>query len=306
MKGRLLWSGSKRSTYTLTVLLNGIERTALVNSGHSQSVVRQNLVLPGQGTPQSQVLLACVHGDQRPYPVATVHLNWKGEDETITVGVIPNLGEDLILGTDYVDFTSLQEKAGQERIHNAWWEEAPFGVSEEDTKLQRIKLSRKQKREHRRNHHRHDDPNPSPAIVRTITGDLRQCQHEDITRKHAWHQALHPDEHVRSLRSRKAGPAPGTAGSRWEEKPASRREAARHGGAGESSAYGDDEEDEEKAGRGTESMRPGWRNKNNPSHASGEAWHTQVRVSHREPGHKKGGTQGRRRGNKVQGRQGGG
>ncbi|KAJ1082429.1 hypothetical protein NDU88_002597 [Pleurodeles waltl] len=49
--------------------------------------------------------------------MATVHLNWKGDDETITVVVIPNLGEDLILGTDYVDFTSLLEKAGQEHEH---------------------------------------------------------------------------------------------------------------------------------------------------------------------------------------------
>ncbi|KAJ1103947.1 hypothetical protein NDU88_001364 [Pleurodeles waltl] len=57
----------------------------------------------------------------------------------------------------------------------------------------------------------------------------------------------------RSLRSRKAGPAPGTAGSRLAEKPASGREDARHGGAGESGADGDDEEDEEKAGRVTES-----------------------------------------------------
>ncbi|KAJ1200023.1 hypothetical protein NDU88_003852 [Pleurodeles waltl] len=201
MKSRVLWSRGKRPTYTLTVLLNDIERTALVDSGCSQSVIRQNLVLPGQGNPQSQVLIVCVHGDQRPYPVATVHLNWKGEDETITVGVIPNLGEDLNLGTDYVDFTSLLEKAGQEHVNNAWWEEAPFGVSEEETRKPRIKLSRKQKREQQWKHQnlrdpRNPDPNPPPAIICTTTGDFRQCSHEDPTLKHAWHQALHPDGHV--------------------------------------------------------------------------------------------------------------
>ncbi|KAJ1216210.1 hypothetical protein NDU88_003816 [Pleurodeles waltl] len=111
-----------------------MERTALVDSGCSQSVIQQNLVLPEQWSLQSQVLIACVHGDQRPYPIATVRLNWRGDDETITVGVIPDLGEDLILGTDYEDFTSLLEKAGQEQVNNAWWEEAPFGVSEEAKK----------------------------------------------------------------------------------------------------------------------------------------------------------------------------
>ncbi|KAJ1115011.1 hypothetical protein NDU88_003239 [Pleurodeles waltl] len=80
----------------------------------------QNLVLPEQRTLQSQVLIACVHGDHLPYPVATVRLNWRGDDKTITVGVIPNLGEDLNLGTDYVDFTSLLEKAGHEYVNNAW------------------------------------------------------------------------------------------------------------------------------------------------------------------------------------------
>ncbi|KAJ1132774.1 hypothetical protein NDU88_011077 [Pleurodeles waltl] len=147
------------------VYLNDMERMALVDSGCSQSVIRQNLVLPEQRTPQSQVLIACVHGDQQPYPIATVRLNWIGDDEMITVGVIPDLGEDLILDTDYDDFTSLLEKAGQEQVNNAWWEEAPFGVSEEEARTLRIKISRKQKIEQRREHRnfsdsRDLDPNP--------------------------------------------------------------------------------------------------------------------------------------------------
>ncbi|KAJ1152497.1 hypothetical protein NDU88_005272 [Pleurodeles waltl] len=198
MKGRVLWSGGKIPTYTLKVYLNDMERTALVDSGRSQSVIRQNLVLPGQRTPQSQVLIACVHGDQLPYPVATVHLNWRGDDETITVGVIPNLGKDLIFGTDYVDFTSLLEKAGHKHVNNAWWEEAPFGASEVEARTPRIKLSRKQKREQRQEHRnlrdlRNLDPTPHTATAFTTTGDFRQAQHEDPTLKNAWHQALHPD-----------------------------------------------------------------------------------------------------------------
>ncbi|KAJ1165513.1 hypothetical protein NDU88_005940 [Pleurodeles waltl] len=59
-----------------------------------------------------------------------VPLNSRGAEETITVGMIPNLGEDLILCTDYVNFTPLLEKACQEHITNTWWEEAPFGTAE--------------------------------------------------------------------------------------------------------------------------------------------------------------------------------
>ncbi|KAJ1181034.1 hypothetical protein NDU88_006245 [Pleurodeles waltl] len=111
-----------------------------------------------QGNPQSQVLIACVHGDQLPYPVATVRLNWKGEDETIKVGVIPNLGEDLILVTDYVDFSSLLNKAGQEQVLKAWCEEIPFGVGEEENRKPRIKLSKKQKREEQQKYRLARDP----------------------------------------------------------------------------------------------------------------------------------------------------
>ncbi|KAJ1197868.1 hypothetical protein NDU88_001713 [Pleurodeles waltl] len=62
-----------------------------------------------------------------------------------------------------------------------------------------------------------------------------------------------------SLPSLKAGPEPGTTGSRLEEKPASGRGGARKGGAGENGADGGDEEtrrkqeDEEEVGRRTDS-----------------------------------------------------
>ncbi|KAJ1181399.1 hypothetical protein NDU88_006606 [Pleurodeles waltl] len=127
-----------------------------------------------------------------------VHLNWRGDDKTITVGMIPNLGEDLILSTDYVNFTPLLEKACQEHINNAWWEEAPFGTSEMEARTQRKKLSRKQKREQRREHRNSltlkiPAPTLHTAKVFTAVGNFRQAQREDPTLKNAWQQALHPD-----------------------------------------------------------------------------------------------------------------
>ncbi|KAJ1165375.1 hypothetical protein NDU88_005803 [Pleurodeles waltl] len=76
-----------------------------------------------------------------------VRLNWRLKDETIRVGVLPHLGEDIILRTDYVDFPSLLTKEGQEHILKTWWEEVPLGVGEDESRRPRIKLSRKQKRE---------------------------------------------------------------------------------------------------------------------------------------------------------------
>ncbi|KAJ1153088.1 hypothetical protein NDU88_005855 [Pleurodeles waltl] len=107
-----------------------------------------------------------------------VRLNWRGDDETITVGVIPNLGQDLILGTDYVNFTTLLEKAGQEHVNNAWWEEAPFKANEIEARTPQNKLSRKQKREQRREHRNSCDlgnigPTLHTATVFTTAGDFQ-------------------------------------------------------------------------------------------------------------------------------------
>ncbi|KAJ1201568.1 hypothetical protein NDU88_005376 [Pleurodeles waltl] len=202
-RGRVFWSGGGKPTYTLTVLINNIERTALVDSGCSESVIRQKLVSPGQGDPQAQVLIACVHGDQRYYPVATVRLNWRGKEEAIRVGVLPHLDEHIILGTDYEDFPSLLNKAGQEHILRTWWEEVPIGEGEEESRRPRVILSSKQKREQRQQYTQSQKglkPNipEAASIVCTITGDFQQRQHDDPTLKHAWQQALNLEDHVTS------------------------------------------------------------------------------------------------------------
>ncbi|KAJ1100627.1 hypothetical protein NDU88_005708 [Pleurodeles waltl] len=203
MKGRVLWSGNKKCKYTITVYLNGIVRKALVDSGCSQSVVRQDLVTPEQWTPQTQVLITCVHGDQRQYPVAIVHLNWRGIEKTITVGMIPHLGEDLILGTDNKNFTPLLEKACQENMANAWWDEAPFGTTEIDVRPMRKKLSRKEKREQQQEYRDRLPPEipefvPQTGTVLTIAGTFRQAQREDPTLKNAWQQVFTPGRAIGS------------------------------------------------------------------------------------------------------------
>ncbi|KAJ1118595.1 hypothetical protein NDU88_006786 [Pleurodeles waltl] len=118
--------------------------------------------------------------------------------------MIPSLGEDLILGTDYANFTPLLEKACQEDITSTRWEEAPYGTAKVEEIPLRKKLSRKQKREQRQEYHATPTPDshkPSPraATVLTTVGSFRQAQREDPTLKNAWQQALRPDG--RSLRT---------------------------------------------------------------------------------------------------------
>ncbi|KAJ1153668.1 hypothetical protein NDU88_006427 [Pleurodeles waltl] len=189
-RGRVFWSGGEKPTCTLPILINGIERLALIDSGCSQSVNRQQLVLTGQEEPHAQVLIACVHGDQRYYPVATLRMDWKGEDENMRVGVLTRLGEAVILGTDYEDFPSLLTKASQELVLRSWWEEVPVGIGEEEKRQPIEILSRKKKREQQK-HYSQNRPAPlvdTPEVASrmcTIPGEFRQNQRDDPSLKHA-------------------------------------------------------------------------------------------------------------------------
>ncbi|KAJ1162723.1 hypothetical protein NDU88_003190 [Pleurodeles waltl] len=161
-----------------------VQEAVRPHSGHAlgrawplQSVVKQDYVQPEQWIPNAQVLITCVHGERNTYPVATVLINWRGQEECLSVEVIPDLGEDIIIGTDYVAFAYLLNNANQERIANLWWKEAPFVTSEIEEHSIRRKLSKKQKREQKQGYRRRDentqlsvptDPNP----IMTVAGSL--------------------------------------------------------------------------------------------------------------------------------------
>ncbi|KAJ1189787.1 hypothetical protein NDU88_006529 [Pleurodeles waltl] len=200
MKRRVLWSGNKRAKYTIRVELNVQERKALIDKGCCQSVVKQDLVKPEQWNPHTQVLITCVHGDQRSYPVATLSLSWRGAEERLKVEVIPVvLGEDLTIGTDYEDFIPLLAKASQEYITNTWWEDTPYVAAEVEEKPMRPKLSRKQKQGQRQSYNGNltlaaARPISHRATVLTAEGSFRQAQREDPLLKNAWQRALAPDE----------------------------------------------------------------------------------------------------------------
>ncbi|KAJ1123610.1 hypothetical protein NDU88_002078 [Pleurodeles waltl] len=128
-----------------------------------------------------------------------VSLNWRGAEERLAVGVIPTLGEDLIIGTDYEDFIPLLAKASLEYLINTWWEDAPYVKAEVEESPKRLNLSRKQKQEQLRYYHANPVPGslrpaPQPTTVLTAVGSFRQAQREDPTPKNAWHQALAMDE----------------------------------------------------------------------------------------------------------------
>ncbi|KAJ1178903.1 hypothetical protein NDU88_004144 [Pleurodeles waltl] len=178
-----------------------MERVALVDPGCSQSIVCEELIEPVQGLPQAQVLIGCVQGGQKYYPVAVINFQWKEEKETLKVGVLPHLEEDIIIGTDYAVFSLLLTKAGQEHTLRMRWKEVPYDAGEGVSCIPRDHLSKRQKRIQRQQYVQ--NPNKTtrvapgiPGKVYTVAGDFRQSQRDDPSLKNAWQQALNHEEHV--------------------------------------------------------------------------------------------------------------
>ncbi|KAJ1181686.1 hypothetical protein NDU88_006888 [Pleurodeles waltl] len=184
--------------YTTTMWLNKEEKNVLIDSGCNQSVVKQDYVQPDQWIPNAQVLITGVHGDRKTYSVATVSSNWGGQEQFLSIGVIPDLGENMIIGTDYCAFAHLLNNVNQDHIANSWWNDAPLVSSEIEEHNTRRKLSKKQKREQKQGYWTNSDPTkPSvtavPKAIMSIAGRFRQAQREDPTLKNAWQIALAPD-----------------------------------------------------------------------------------------------------------------
>ena len=84
-----------------TVVLNGREVRALVDTGSMQSLVSSDLV-PIEGRNYSVVTrLRCVHGEERPYPTASVYVKVQGQPYFLEVGVVDDLPYPVILGQDF-------------------------------------------------------------------------------------------------------------------------------------------------------------------------------------------------------------
>ncbi|KAJ1092575.1 hypothetical protein NDU88_005685 [Pleurodeles waltl] len=152
-----------------------------------------------QGLPQSQELIACVHGDQAYYPVAIINFQWRGEDENLKVGVLPHLEEDIIIGTDYAAFPLLLIKAGEEHMMKKWWEEVPYDTGIAENQPPKLRLSRQQKRIQRQQYwgkdYESNETTPGAmGKVYTVAGDFRQSQRDDPSLKNAWEKALSNEE----------------------------------------------------------------------------------------------------------------
>ncbi|KAK7882011.1 hypothetical protein WMY93_028185 [Mugilogobius chulae] len=94
------------------VTVNGQTVEALLDSGSSLSLVRQDFVpMSAMDYSKSEDIL-CVHGDKHPYPTADLTVDIEGQKYLLTVGVVASLPVPALLGCDLpILLDLLQENA---------------------------------------------------------------------------------------------------------------------------------------------------------------------------------------------------
>ena len=99
-----------------TVVLNGQEVSALVDTGSMQSLVSADMVPAHVRNYTVVTQLRCVHGDERSYPTASVQVEVLGQTYLLEVGVVDSLpyqGEKKVLGH--------KRQRSREKGHNGMW-----------------------------------------------------------------------------------------------------------------------------------------------------------------------------------------
>lgn len=96
-----------------SVVLNGQRISALVDTGSMQSLVSADLVPAHRKNYAGMIELRCVHGEERSYPTASVHVEVLGQMYLLKVGVVDGLPYSIILGQDFPALLELVPTKGE-------------------------------------------------------------------------------------------------------------------------------------------------------------------------------------------------
>lgn len=94
-------NGEQRQQRYKTVIVNGQEITAMLDSGSFMSLVRQDLVPVNCINYSQQENVLCVHGDKRPYPTAELNVIIDDHPSLLTVRGVEKLPVALSLGLEF-------------------------------------------------------------------------------------------------------------------------------------------------------------------------------------------------------------
>ncbi|XP_016533291.1 uncharacterized protein LOC103146684 [Poecilia formosa] len=178
------------------VEVDGIELMALLDSGSSRSLVHADFV-PFNVRTYDTISICCVHGDEKSYPTADMHIKVKDQMYLMNVGVVSGLPYSVVLGRDFpVLFALLEADQIQESnlavtraqvkradTHSDMLSALPFFNEELETAAVKPRRTRRQKRRERLQFSSVDAPmDTEPALPPfgfDIPSDIGELQKAD-------------------------------------------------------------------------------------------------------------------------------
>ncbi|KAL6485144.1 hypothetical protein MHYP_G00071890 [Metynnis hypsauchen] len=176
---------------TISVLINGQQEKALIDTGSTQTLVRESLI-PREEWREARVKVSCVHGDERSYPTAEIYLTVDGQTFLVTVAVVDQLPYPIVLGQDIPVIVDLLPKSQQclvmtraQRAREAL-AELPFHDSETEVgscKPVKTKAQRRRERLLRSAQVDKEEPLPRPEtpLDLPIPSNIATLQSQDPT-----------------------------------------------------------------------------------------------------------------------------
>ena len=105
-------SQSRLEKQMCVISVDGKPLTALLDSGSVVTLVRSACVDPAKLHPSS-IGVICIHGDTRDYQTAVVEVDTPWGSVTHSVGVVPSLLYEALVGRDFPNFWKLWESEGR-------------------------------------------------------------------------------------------------------------------------------------------------------------------------------------------------
>ncbi|XP_062421516.1 uncharacterized protein LOC134132872 [Pungitius pungitius] len=173
------------------VLVNGQSAKALVDTGSTQTLVRDSLVPVHKYSTQKAIKVCCVHGEVREYPTAEMYITVQGQTFLMEVAVAAQLPHEVVLGQDLPILCDLVPKVqpcyavtrAQRAIADL--QEMPFADVDFDVPVEKRRKSKKERRkckfEGSMKAGGEELPLPDCAVNMTIPEDIGEMQRNDPT-----------------------------------------------------------------------------------------------------------------------------
>ncbi|KAI8480742.1 hypothetical protein Bbelb_415350 [Branchiostoma belcheri] len=105
-----------QTAFELTGQVEGKTVPLLLDTGSTQTLIREDLVDPTKIAHDNQGGITCIHGDERKYPTAQVEVQIGHRSYKINAKVTPNLPHPAILGRDVPHLAELVQQSASGRL----------------------------------------------------------------------------------------------------------------------------------------------------------------------------------------------